>query len=398
MFNHARGLWGYTGWRRDGEPLIGPGDRHGRPERGDRHRGADRARRADARSGSGRAARSIVGFELGELVTADRGDARPTGEPRARRRRRRGRPTPALTAALEDGGGGRGVRVRLDGPLLRRAGRRAWTARARRRRDGGRGAAAGSRSCAGCGPACLLAVTDMLGRAERLDARRRRGARGDGARGLVGAARGADCGFEAAAASPPTRDPASLRTPTARSCARGGDSPPAPRPRAARRDRARSRRGARPSASSPGSGASGCRRPSDREPSSSRSTASSIPSRRCDTDRSRRVRRSMSAADGIFRAPPSRPPGPAPPSRAPRTRARARPSTTGLPHSSSAILPRASSPCGRCCRGGPRPARSSAMGGHRWRTWKGGPVRMADHVSYHSTRAYRLTRTRRPPN
>ena len=37
--------------------------------------------------------------------------------------------------------------------------------------------------------------------------------------------------------------------------------------------------------------------------SSSRSSASSMPSRRWDTDRSRRVSRSMSAADGMFSAP-----------------------------------------------------------------------------------------------
>ena len=46
MFNHHRGLWGYSGTARDGEPLTIQSTGMGGAERGDRGRGADRAGRA----------------------------------------------------------------------------------------------------------------------------------------------------------------------------------------------------------------------------------------------------------------------------------------------------------------------------------------------------------------
>ena len=42
MFNHNRGLWGYTGTASDGAPLTIMSHGHGRPERGDRAGGAVR--------------------------------------------------------------------------------------------------------------------------------------------------------------------------------------------------------------------------------------------------------------------------------------------------------------------------------------------------------------------
>jgi hypothetical protein len=84
-----------------------------------------------------------------------------------------------------------------------------------------------------------------------------------------------------------------------------------------------------------------------------------MPSRRCDTDRSRRVRRSMSAADGM---PSARPPAPAKPSRGPRKHAVEHPRRSGsrpAPRRSSRVPPR---PGARSARGSLRPRRSRAAG------------------------------------
>ena len=43
MLNHNRGLWGYSGIAHDGAAADRAGDRHGRPQRGDRGRGAGRS-------------------------------------------------------------------------------------------------------------------------------------------------------------------------------------------------------------------------------------------------------------------------------------------------------------------------------------------------------------------
>ena len=67
-----------------------------------------------------------------------------------------------------------------------------------------------------------------------------------------------------------------------------------------------------------------------------RSSESSMPSSRCETDRSRRVSRSTSAAEGS-RGLPSRPPGRARRSHAPRARAATAALTTGFATISSAI-------------------------------------------------------------
>ena len=48
MFNHARGLWGYTGTARRRAAAHHPVHGHGRAQRGDRRGGADRPRGADA--------------------------------------------------------------------------------------------------------------------------------------------------------------------------------------------------------------------------------------------------------------------------------------------------------------------------------------------------------------
>jgi hypothetical protein len=72
--------------------------------------------------------------------------------------------------------------------------------------------------------------------------------------------------------------------------------------------------------------------------------ASSIPSSRCDSDRSRRVTRSMSAAEGRLRAPMAATCAWTAFSRASNARAIAALST-GFEISSSTILPSASSPC-----------------------------------------------------
>ena len=71
MFNHARGLWGYTGTAPRRRAAHDPGHRHGRAERGDRVRGADRARRAGGWSGSGPAARSTTSSSSATLLAAE---------------------------------------------------------------------------------------------------------------------------------------------------------------------------------------------------------------------------------------------------------------------------------------------------------------------------------------
>ena len=71
---------------------------------------------------------------------------------------------------------------------------------------------------------------------------------------------------------------------------------------------------------------------------------SSIPSRRCDTERTRRVSRSMSAAVGMFSAPKAASCAVVAFSRASNAREIA-PLTSGLAMRSSASLPRVSSLC-----------------------------------------------------
>ena len=306
MFNHHRGLWGYTGTARDGEPLTVQSTGMGGPSA---------AIVVEELIGLG--ARTLIrigtcgalvdGIELGTLVPVESALAADGDEPRARRRRAcRGRRR-AHVGARRGRGRARRSTVRLDGPLLRRArgrcrsvggGRRGRRSRWRRPR------CCRSRELRGVRAGCLLAVTDLLTRRSR--ARGLRGGRGDGdcaRRDGLGSALGS---------SRPQRGDRSTSSSSARprrvsrSCARGGELVARRDGLAdARRGRARSRRGAprARSASSASSAAAGRRAPADASRSSSRSTASSMPSSRCDTDRSRRVSRSMSAADGMPSAP-----------------------------------------------------------------------------------------------
>ena len=69
MFNHHRGLWGYTGAAPDGQPLTIQSTGMGGPSRGDRAQRADRPGRAAG--GPGRhLRRARRGLALGDLVIA----------------------------------------------------------------------------------------------------------------------------------------------------------------------------------------------------------------------------------------------------------------------------------------------------------------------------------------
>ena len=101
MFNHNRGLWGYTGAAADGEPLtIRPRD--GRPERGDRARGAVRCWELGGPCASERAARSRPASGSGDLVAATEAFA-ADGTSRALGAGPRVAPDPGLLAALARG-------------------------------------------------------------------------------------------------------------------------------------------------------------------------------------------------------------------------------------------------------------------------------------------------------
>ena len=153
-----------------------PGDRHGRPERGDRARGARRPRRRRARSASGPAGRSIGALGAGRRSSSPPRRWRPTGRaapwaPTAGRGRRR----------ADRGAGGVGGRRRAD-RLAPTSSTTRDGAAPRRWREAGALAvemeaaalfAVGARR--GIAVACVLAVSDVLagGAADR----RRRAAR-----------------------------------------------------------------------------------------------------------------------------------------------------------------------------------------------------------------------------
>ena len=163
MFNHTRGLWGYTGHGARRRAAVGPVHRHGRPERRDRGRGADRPRRPHAhqdrhlrRAGRGLGARRARG--------GARGARRRRHERRAVAARSGSTPDPGL-----DGRAGARRRPAGDGRVHRRVlraprGRRARVGPGRRRGggDGGGHAAgggrpprrAGRRAAGGERPAC----------------------------------------------------------------------------------------------------------------------------------------------------------------------------------------------------------------------------------------------------
>ena len=280
MFNHARGLWGYTGLADDGEPLSIQSTGHGRAERRDRVRGADRARRAAPgpdRHLRRAARRPRAGHPAGARArrcrrTAPAPRSAPTGpwrrEPRARRAAGGGRrhagdgglPRTSSTTAARGSGGlaAPGRRRRGDG------GGHALPAGRAARGGGGRGARRDRRA----GPGRVARARSR--RSSRRSAcawgarATRRSGLADGQallrprhRRMVRVDRGAQGGHVAGDLVEPALD-----------------RPPGGRPT-----------------------------PSARARSSTRSIASSMPSRRCESDRSRRVTRSMSAAEGRLSAP-----------------------------------------------------------------------------------------------
>ena len=335
MFNHHRGLWGYTGHARDGAATHDPVDRHGRAERGDRRGGADRARVRGRSIRIGTCGALVEGIELGTLVPVEAaiaadGASRALGADGRVAGGRRDHP------ALAEAAGGGHRRPRLDATsstTRARTLRRAWVADGAAVVEMEAAAVLQVAERRGVRAGCLLAVTDKLA-GGRVRA-------GNEAVEKMGLALGETAwrrssGRTSSSSARPRRSGAPAPAAGARR--------PAPRPRGSRRGRARARpggleplgelrvaRGRRPSA------------PADASRSSSRSTPSSIPSRRCETDRSRRVSRSMSAAEGIPSAPIAASCAWTAFSRASKARASAA-LITGFATSSSATLPRASSP------------------------------------------------------
>ena len=160
MFNHARGLWGYTGTAADGELLSIQSTGMGGPSAAIViEELIDLGARTLIRIGTCGAL--VEGLELGELVSAREVIARRRGQPRPRGLRRRWRPDPALHAAL----GAREVtavstdlfydaREESGGRVGGRRAPRSWRWR---RRPCWR-----SPGAAGVAAAVLLAVTDQL--------------------------------------------------------------------------------------------------------------------------------------------------------------------------------------------------------------------------------------------
>ena len=229
MFNHHRGLWGYTGHRRRRRAADRAGHRHGRAERGDRHRGADRARRASA--GPDRhLRRARRGPRAGRPGGRRDGALGRRRQRRAGRRRRARAPTrrcwsawsrPARGPAPWSAPTSSTTRATARSPSWVDARRRRWS-RWRRPRSSQvaarRGVAAG----------CVLAVTDVPGSGgpRRVDAERLRADRP-----ALG-----EAGYAAPrSAEPRCGDSLTVR----RSCARGiGLSPGATASRRAARSRA----------------------------------------------------------------------------------------------------------------------------------------------------------------
>ena len=302
--------------------LHGPGRRrraaddpehgHGRAERGDRDRGALRPRRRHAASASARAVRWPPSWRSATWSSSRRRSAFDGTSRALGAGERVARPAPVLVTALRGRGAARApAPVVSHRPLLRRP--------AGARSAGGRQAGAlaiemetatlfASARGAALRAGCLLVVSDLLTgsasgstprRCRRAstgwrgcggtdDARGRRRATRSGAlprlRRRPGASLAAAAGLEPAWALRPGRP------------GRGLGCAPASRQVSIRSRRSSMAIGA--------ARASPRRRPSSR--CSSRSMPSSIASRRWDTDRRRRVRRSRSLAEGRFRAPSRR--------------------------------------------------------------------------------------------
>ena len=122
MFNHNRGLWGYSGTARRRRAADDPEHRHGRAERGDRDLRAARSRCADAWCGSAPAARLTRRSSSVSWWSSPRRYA-PTTAPAARSAPGSASPpTPELVARLGAAGGGPDAQRagRFDRSVLRR--------------------------------------------------------------------------------------------------------------------------------------------------------------------------------------------------------------------------------------------------------------------------------------
>ena len=93
MFNHNRGLWGYTGSARRRRAADDPEHRHGRAERGDRRSRSWRRSALERRVRVGTCGALDAGSRSATLVVATEAIAADGDEPRARRGRARRRPT-----------------------------------------------------------------------------------------------------------------------------------------------------------------------------------------------------------------------------------------------------------------------------------------------------------------
>ena len=109
MFNHNRGLWGYTGSGRRRRAADDPEHRDGRPERRDRARGAVRSRPRRRAIRVGTCGALDAELALGDLVIASR--PRRRTERAARSARTRVGADPGLVATLQAAAAGAGARA-----------------------------------------------------------------------------------------------------------------------------------------------------------------------------------------------------------------------------------------------------------------------------------------------
>ena len=359
MFNHNRGLWGYTGTALDGAPLTVQSTGLGGPSaaivleelcdlglaRGDPDRDVPRARRRRRAGRDRRRARRAAADGASRALGAGEplaGDDELTAALAPRTPTAAGRSSRATSST---------TRARASAPSGRRPARSPSTSR---RPRCSRSRAAAASAPPRCSPS--TARGDERLDAEAIATRAAPGARPAGARGAPRWRR----------LTPAPRVPARRASPRRRGIepgrALGFDS--------ARRRRAGSRR---PRLLAVGGVVE---RPLDRREAlveaerspltaamrwSRRSTPSSMPSRRWETERTRRVRRSTSAAEGRLRAPIATSCAWAAFSRASNARVSA-PLTSGFSRRSWASLPRASSPERAMRRRRPSSEESSAMG------------------------------------
>jgi purine-nucleoside phosphorylase len=171
MFNHTRGLWGYTGTARDGQPLTIQATGMGGPSAAIVvEELIDLGARTLIRIGTCGALAG--GFELGQLVTVERvlaadGTSAALGGAPALT------PEPGLTAALADGGARRVTAVSSDVFYDRREEKAAeWVAAGAEVIEMEAAALVAVAESRGVDAAVVLAVTDLLGggRRERIGA------------------------------------------------------------------------------------------------------------------------------------------------------------------------------------------------------------------------------------